>query len=109
MTVKNEGSAIVYSIPPMSIFDLAPYKDNTGEKIICVDDSNSSDIKVGEVFTIVKQINNEFGYIYLDKFKDYPLKWFGRDRFKKLKATYNGIEYTLVVNPVKALDEDCEK
>lgn len=94
-TYQECDNNIKYLIPPSTIFDLVPYKNNVGEKIICVDDHNSRDVKIGEVFTIIEQVNEQIGYIRIDKFKDYPNMWFGLGGFKKLKATYNGTEYTL--------------
>jgi hypothetical protein len=94
-TAGNEGSKTTYAIPPSTIFDLVPYKNEVGERVICVDAHGSSEVKVGEIFTVIGQTNKHFGYIRLDKFKDYPNMWFGPDSFKKLNVTYNGIEYTL--------------
>lgn len=100
-TTGNEGSSIKYTIPPHTIFDLVPYKNHVGEQVICVEENtNSSDnIKVGEIFTVIDQTNEHFGYIRLDRFKDFPLVWFGPGNFKKLKAKYNNVEYSLVVHP----------
>lgn len=95
-TVGNEGSTVKYDIPN-TIFDLVPYKNCVGEQVICVDDYGISDVKIGEVFTVIEQFNEQYGYIRLDKFKDYPLKWFGPDSFKKCNVIYNGIEYTSVL------------
>lgn len=103
MTVENKSGTIKYDIP-YTIFDLVPYKNNVGERVICVDDNNSDDIKVGEIFTIIEQTNEQFGYVRLDKFKDYPLKRFGSGRFKKLNATYDGKEYTLYLLKNRTID-----
>lgn len=97
MTVGNNGSTQTYHAPPSTIFELLPRNNNVGERVMCVDDYASSDVKVGEIFTVIDQTNEQFGYIRLDKFKDFPLMWFGPSRFRKLKATYNGQEYTLAV------------
>jgi hypothetical protein len=98
-TYREEDSAIKYAIPPHTIFNLVPYKNHVGEQVICIEDccgtsGEKFQVKRGEIFTVIKQENEHFGYIWLDKFKDYPLMWFGSGSFKKLKATYNGIEYT---------------
>lgn len=104
-TIGNEGSTQAYTTPPYTIFDLVPYKNHVGEKVICVSDHNTHDVKVGEVYTVVDQKNEHRGFVRIDKFKDYPNMWFGPGRFKKLKATYNGIEYALRVEYIAALRE----
>lgn len=95
-TVGNSSNTIIYYVPPYTIFNLNPTHNNIGVQVICVEDNiNCKDIKQGEILTIIDQVNEQFGYIRFDKFKDYPNKWFGPDRFKKLKATYEGKEYSL--------------
>jgi len=95
MTVPNEGSSINYEVPPISIFDLVPYKNCVGEQVVCVDDYGSNKVKRGEIYTVTKFKN---GHIWIDKFKDYQAIWFSGSRFKKYKAVYNRIEYTLQIN-----------
>ena len=104
-TTGNDGSTQTYTIPPSTIFNLVPYKNHVGEKVVCISDHNNNNVKVGEVYTIVDQTNESFGYVRIDKFEKYPNMWFSPSAFKKLKATYNGIEYTLRVEYIAALRE----
>lgn len=96
-TAPESSNTITIYTPPSTIFDLVPYKDHTGEQVICVSAHNQSGINIGEVHTIVEQTNEQFGYIRLEKFKEFPNMWFAPECFKKLKAIYDGKEYTLTV------------
>jgi hypothetical protein len=100
MTANNEDSTQTYYTPPSSIFELVPYKNHIGEKVICVDDFGSKNVKVGEIYTVIDQQNEQYGYVRIDRYKDYPLMWFGPDRFRKCKASYDGREHTLTLAEV---------
>jgi hypothetical protein len=87
-TYREEDDTSKYAIPPFTVFNLVPYKNHVGELVVYIGDSDEYR-KRGEIFTVIEQVN---GRIRLGKFKDHTC---GLDYFRRLKAIYNGIEYTI--------------